>query len=145
MHGSQVSTSQIPHLNAHADGLLSQYAIYYYSAATAQQGTSYSPVQAQMILPRCSPQVGAYRQQQNGLQNKESSSSSKQHTRSNRRTLQDTPHFSPLGTSHPPPSHRQQTNEPPDSPTTSLPPRSSDIPRKHSTQGRLRYKDIQVR
>ena len=29
---------------AYADGLLSQYAIYYYSAATAQQGTSYSPV-----------------------------------------------------------------------------------------------------
>ena len=115
----------------------SQYATYYFSVITVRKGTSYSPGRVQAISPKCCPQAGGYTQQQNGLQAKESSSSSWQRTRSNRRIQEATPHSRPLGTGH----HRQakggaQANHQ----TLPLPPRPSKIHWKYSMKGRQNTK-----
>ena len=126
MHGQQASISRIPRHTAPADGLHSQYATYYSSVTTVRKGISYSPGRVQAILPRCYLQVGASTQQQNGLQAKEFSSSSRQRIGSNRRTREDTPRSSPLRTGDAQANHQ----------TLPLPPRSSKIPWKHGTKGR---------
>ena len=126
MHSQQVSISQIPRHTVLADGLHSQYTMYYFSATTIQKETSYSPGRVQVILPRCYLQAGAYTQLQNGLQAKESSSSFRQRIGSNRRTWEDTPRSSPLRTGDAQANHQ----------TLPLPPRSSKIPWKHGTKGR---------
>ena len=130
MHGQQASMSQIPRHTAPADGPHSQYATYYSSVITVRKGTSYSPGRVQAILPRCYLQAGAYMQQQNGLQAKEFSSSSRQRIGSNRRTREDTPRSSPLRTGDAQANHQ----------TLPLPPKSSKIPQKHSIKGRQTIK-----
>ena len=126
MYGQQASMSQIPRHTVLADGLHSQYATYYSSATTVWKEISYSPGRVQAILPRCFLQVEAYMQQQNGLQAKEFSSSSRQRIGSNRRTWEDTPRSSPLRTGDAQANHQ----------TLLLPPKSSKIPWKHSIKGR---------
>ena len=133
MHGQQAFMFQILHCNVHVDGPHSQCAMCCFFATIAQQETSYLLIQAQMILPRCFLQIRAYMQQQNGLQAKESSSSSKLHMRSNRRTQKDMPHSKPLKTGHPCLALSGITMS---CQTLPLPPKSSDIFKKHNTQSR---------
>ena len=137
MHGQQASMSQISHRNVHVDGPHSQYTMCCFFAATAQQKTSYLLMQVQTILLKCSPQTRAYMQQQNGSQAKESSSSFKWHKRSNKKTWKDMPLSNPSGTGHP---RLALDSIMVSCQTLPLPPRSSNIPRKHGTQGRLANK-----
>src|SRR6266702_2099938 len=67
----------------------------------------------------------------------ESSSSSRPRMRSNRRTREDTPHSSPLGTGHP---RRAKGGAQVNHQTLPLPPRYSKIPWKHGTKDRQNTK-----